>query len=96
MSESESVFNRILASMEDWPTSYKDKLILSYRPVWYPKEKPHMRDMFRPCATARLFYPLMFSGQRKINAVIYISWKYFDIDPLLSYTVWVLCKYVDK
>ena len=77
----EDLFSRLVNTTLAWPSSYRDKLQFSMHDIWYPEvgvgaccyqqyrlpvqERRGMRDMYRLCATERLFIPDMFPDMEK-------------------------------
>ena len=61
-----------------WPSDFKSRLLVEQKSVWYPDEHKSMRDLFRPCATARLFLTESF---QEVDSAIYIDTDFIFMAP---------------
>ena len=69
--DSKRLFADIVRYVHDaWPPQYIEVISFQYQPVYYPPDRLDMRDMFRTCATERLFLPDILT---KEDAVIYLD-----------------------
>ncbi|XP_047740643.1 glucoside xylosyltransferase 1 [Hyalella azteca] len=78
VADSEELYSKLVALSTDFPPQYRDKLSFEYLPVWYPNDRLYMRNMFRECATERLFVPAMLP---KEDAIIYIDTDFVFLRP---------------
>ena len=78
--DSKEISDHISSYVDKWPNTYKQKLNLTFHAPWYPdlrsinKDSYKFENLFKPCATQRIFFPLVFP---KIDSLIYI-----DIDVI--------------
>ncbi|XP_063605885.1 glucoside xylosyltransferase 2-like, partial [Penaeus indicus] len=70
IADSKSLYQRLVNTTSNWPIEYQQRLSFEYYNVWYPPGREDMRNMFRVCATERLFLPDMFPD---LDAAIYID-----------------------
>ncbi|XP_037783291.1 glucoside xylosyltransferase 2-like [Penaeus monodon] len=70
IADSKSLYQRLVNTTSNWPIEYQQRLSFEYYDVWYPPGREDMRNMFRVCATERLFLPDMFPD---LDAAIYID-----------------------
>ena len=78
VSDSKRVFNGLVSVLREWPEQLRSKVRFQYEPLWYPKDRAYMRNMFRECATERLFVPAMLPQE---DAVIYIDTDFIFMRP---------------
>ena len=64
------VYDALASIPDDWPLEYKEKITLQHVQEWYPENDGNMRDMFRLCATERLFIPKLLYME---EAIIYVD-----------------------
>lgn len=70
IADSKSLYQQLVDTTSNWPREYQQRLSFEYHDVWYPPSREKMRNMFRVCATERLFLPDMFPD---LDAAIYID-----------------------
>ncbi|XP_064109880.1 glucoside xylosyltransferase 2-like isoform X1 [Macrobrachium nipponense] len=70
IADSKKLYHKFAEIPSHWPEEYQRKITMEYRYVWYPPNRVDMRNMFRVCATERLFLPEMFP---ELDAAIYID-----------------------
>ncbi|XP_066983804.1 glucoside xylosyltransferase 2-like [Macrobrachium rosenbergii] len=70
IADSKKLYHKFAEIPSHWPEDYQRKISMEYRYIWYPPERLDMRNMFRVCATERLFLPEMFP---ELDAAIYID-----------------------
>ena len=82
-----STFDTIAAIPKKWPPEFEARITLQYLAESYPPDRMDMRNLWRSCATQRLFVPAMLPNE---DAIIYIDndflfmrppedlWEYFN------------------
>jgi hypothetical protein len=52
------------AKLEAWPADIRDRLVFTILPIQYPsdQEEKKWRQLFKPCASQRLFIPVSFTS----------------------------------
>lgn len=56
VSDSLETFNEITNITQRWPIAYRQRIVFGeYKEIFYPPGTEQMKNMFRPCATERLF-----------------------------------------
>ncbi|XP_042888717.1 glucoside xylosyltransferase 1-like [Penaeus japonicus] len=70
IADSKQLYQQLVDTTSRWPHEYRQRLSFEYHDVWYPAGRAEMRNMFRVCATERLFLPDMFPD---LDAAIYID-----------------------
>lgn len=76
--DSKKLYQKFAEIPSSYPTEYQKRIAFEYRDVWYPPDRQDMRNMFRVCATERLFLPDMFP---ELDAAIYIDTDLIFLRP---------------
>ncbi|KAK7081574.1 hypothetical protein SK128_019725, partial [Halocaridina rubra] len=79
ITDSEEVYNQLTNIPSDWPAEYQTRLTFAPRRNLYnPPELGNLRDVFRPCASERLFLAQSFVDE---DAVIYTDSDSYFMQP---------------
>ena len=78
ITDTQETFETIVSMPREWPLEYQKKITIQYLAESYPKDRLRMRDLWRTCATQRLFLPGMLLGE---DAVIYIDTDFLFMRP---------------
>ncbi|XP_018008343.2 glucoside xylosyltransferase 2 [Hyalella azteca] len=70
VSDSQAVFDELVAAAEAWPTAYREKTSFQFVASWYPPEHEDMKGLFRPCSSQRLFLLHLLPEE---SAVLYMD-----------------------
>jgi len=79
LSDSIDLYSSLVNTTSGWPDRYRGKLRFSRHKVWYPEGREDMKEMFRVCATERLFIPDMFP---KLDKAIYVDTDLIFMRPV--------------
>lgn len=63
-------FKTISSVPNKWPKKYRNKITIEYLAESYPDNREDLRNLWRTCATQRLFVPAMLPAE---EAIIYIG-----------------------
>ena len=77
--DSDAIYDKLAAVSMNWPPDYSSKLRISKKSVWYPSGLERMKNMFRTCATQRLFLENMFP---ELDSAIYIDTDFLFLRPV--------------
>lgn len=78
MTDSKELYDEIVDVFDKWPSEYRSKIKFQYVAETYPHSRIEMRNMFRLCATERLFIPDILHDE---DAVIYIDTDFIFMTP---------------
>lgn len=78
VTDSQETFDQIESVVSSWPETYRKRLILERREVWYPPGREQMKGLLRPCSSARLFLPDNFTD---IDSAIYLDTDILFLAP---------------
>lgn len=91
LTDSLDLYTSVVNTTAGWPDRYRTKLRFSRHKVWYPEGREDMREMFRVCATARLFIPDLFPA---LDRVIFLDTDLIFMRPLED--LWAHFDYFDS
>ncbi|XP_045624745.1 glucoside xylosyltransferase 1 isoform X2 [Procambarus clarkii] len=78
ITDTTEMYHDIINVTRSWPEAYRSRLIFDNTRVFYPPKTEEMRDMFRPCATERLFLPQIFPQK---DALIFLDTDLLFMQP---------------
>ncbi|XP_068202667.1 glucoside xylosyltransferase 2-like [Palaemon carinicauda] len=78
IADSKKLYRKFSEIPSQWPEEYQKKIEMEHHNVWFPPNRRDMRNMFRVCATERLFLPEMFPD---LDAAIYIDTDFIFLRP---------------
>ncbi|KAK7076970.1 Glucoside xylosyltransferase 2 [Halocaridina rubra] len=57
VTDTEDSYNEVVSIPETWPKNFQRRIVMERRTVWYPPDREQMKNLLRPCSSARLFLP---------------------------------------
>jgi len=64
--DDDAFYDSLTTIVDEMLELYRNKVVMTKHDAWFPQERPDLKTIFKPCATERLFIPLMFPDLSKI------------------------------
>jgi len=68
--DNDAFYDSLKAIVDGMSELYRKKVVMTKHDAWFPKNRPDLKAMFKPCSTERLLIPIMFPD---LSKVVYID-----------------------